>query len=177
MKTQMKVQEHSITKTLVNLFIMTMLAVAISLDAVAAEGAIRLTNKAMKQVITTNDKGEREVTFVEPKTVIPGDVILYTIEFENVSNDSASNIVIDDPMPNNSYYRDGSATGKNSDIRFSVDGKNFDVAEDLFVTEAGNRRLADAKDYRSIRWIYTVPLKPGEKQSVSFKTQIKKANE
>lgn len=165
------------TKSLFTMFIILMSTALAPVSAMAEEGAIKLTNKAMKQVITVNDKGEREIKFVEPKTVIPGDVILYTIEFENVSTHSASNIVIDDPMPNNSYYRDGSASGANTDIRFTTDGSKYDVAENLFVTEAGKKRLATAKDYTGIRWVYKAQLKPGEKQSVSFKTQIKKGNE
>ena len=144
---------------------------------VAEQGAIRLSNNAMKQSVVINDKGEREIRFVEPASVIPGDIILYTIEFENIGNEAASNIVIDDPIPNNSFYRSGSAKGENTRIQFTVDGNNFDVAENLFVTKDGVKALADAKDYRSIRWIYTVPLQPGEKKTVSFKTQIKKPGE
>lgn len=155
--------------TLIFTFVVTQVA--------AEEGAIRLSNNAMKQTVVVNDKGEREIRFVEPTSVVPGDVILYTIEFENIGKEAASNIVIDDPVPNNSFYRDGSAKGDNTKILFSVDGENFDVAENLFVTKSGVKTLADNKDYRSLRWIYTVPLKPGEKKSVSFKTQIKKPGE
>jgi uncharacterized repeat protein (TIGR01451 family) len=167
MKIQMK-----IIKKIISTFAVFLMFAANS--AFAEEGAIRLANKAMKQVIAINDKGEREVSFVEPTTVIPGDVILYTIEFENISNEEAANIVIDDPVPNNSLYRDGSAAGENAEIMFSLDGKKFDVAENLFVEDNGAKRLASAKDYRSVRWIIKQALKPGEKKTVSFKTEIKK---
>ncbi len=143
----------------------------------AEDAPVRLTNAAMKQVISINDKGDREVSFVEPKTVIPGDVILYTIEFENISDHAISNIVLNDPVPNNSIYRDGSAKGENTQVLFSVDGEYFAEADKLFVTENGRQRPATAKDYRVIRWVVKTPLQPGEKRQVSFKTRIKKPGE
>ena len=143
----------------------------------AADAPVRISNTAMKQVIEVNDKGEREVRYVEPKTVIPGDVILYTIEFENIGDQPISNIVLNDPVPNNSFYRDGSAKGENADILFSVDGENFAPADKLTVTENGKQRKATAKDYTVVRWVVKQPLKPGEKRSVSFKTQIRKPGE
>ncbi len=142
-----------------------------------ADAPVRISNTAMKQVIEVNDKGEREVRYVEPKTVIPGDVILYTIEFENIGDQPVSNIVLNDPVPNNSFYRDGSAKGENADILFSVDGENFAPADKLTVTENGKQRKATAKDYTVVRWVVKQPLKPGEKRSVSFKTQIRKPGE
>ena len=149
----------------------------ISGAAVAEDAPVRISNTAMKQEIVVNDKGEREVRYVEPRTVIPGDVILYTIEFENIGNQDVSNIVLNDPVPNNSFYRDGSAKGENADILFSVDGENFAPADKLTVTENGKQRRATAKDYTVIRWLIKAPLKPGEKRSVSFKTQIRKPGE
>ncbi len=153
------------------------LLLLMTLAAMADQAPVKLTNTAMKQVISVNDQGKREISFVEPKTVIPGDVILYTIEFENISDQPVSNIVLTDPVPNNSVYREGSAKGDNTQIVFSVDGKQFASADMLFVTEDGKRRLATAKDYRSIRWIVETPLQPGEKRRVSFKTRIKKPGE
>ena len=153
------------------------LLLSFSSAAVADNAPVRISNTAMKQEIVVNDKGEREVRYVEPRTVIPGDVILYTIEFENIGDQDVSNIVLNDPVPNNSFYRDGSAKGENADILFSVDGENFAPADKLTVTENGKQRKATAKDYTAIRWLVRTPLKPGEKRSVSFKTQIKKPGE
>ena len=148
-----------------------------SLQVFAEQGSIRLSNTALKQVITVDEAGETTVDFVEPATVIPGDVILYTIEFENIGDQAASNIVIDDPVPNNSIYRDGSARGENTRIQYSIDGERFDSAENLLVEKDGRKVLASAEDYTAIRWIYTRDLLPGEKKSVSFKTRIRQPGE
>jgi len=155
-----------------------LLAIDISLpgfSASAQQGAIRFSNNAFKQVITTDKKGNKQIDYVEPKLVLPGDVILYEIEFENISHDAISNIVINNPIPNNSKYREGSASGVSTDITFSVDGKHFKKAEALTVKDKmGKSWLAKPEAYSAIRWVYKKALKPGEKSKVSYKTEIRK---
>jgi len=146
-----------------------------AVPAQAEEGAIRFSNNAYKQEISTDKDGKKQFNFVEPKLVLPGDVILYEIEFENVSDQVISDIVVNNPLPNNSKYRAGSAQGKSTQITFSVDGNNYKKAEGLVVKDkAGKSWLAKPEDYQAIRWVYKQALKPGEKSKVSYKTEIKK---
>ena len=150
------------------------LAMVFSAVARADEGAIRFTNKAFKQVITTTPKGEKKIDYVEPGLVLPGDVILYQITFENISDQVVNDIVINNPIANNSRYRDGSASGKHTDITFSVDGKTFSKPDSLKVRDASGKVWpAKPGDYTAIRWAYKKPLKPGEKSTVSYKTEIR----
>jgi len=154
---------------------LSLITVFFSVTTFAEQGAIRFSNNAYKQVITTAKNGEKKIDYIEPKLALPGDVILYRIEFENISKQSISNIVINSPLPNNSTYRDGSASGKSTEIYFSVDGGNFKRPQALMVKDkTGKSWLAKAEDYKAIRWIYTPALKPGEKGQVSYKTEIRK---
>jgi uncharacterized repeat protein (TIGR01451 family) len=143
--------------------------------ALSEDGPVKFSNKAFKQVIKTNSKGEKEFSYVEPTIVVPGDVILYSITFENIGKEPVSNIVVNDPVPNNSKYRMNSATGKNTKITFSIDGgKNFGDPKDLVVKDkAGKSWVAKPEQYTHIRWVYGKSLAPGEKGEVSFKTAIK----
>ena len=146
-----------------------------AMQASADDGAIRFSNNAYKQVITTDASGEKQFDYVAPGLVIPGDVILYEIEFENISNQPVSNIVVNNPLPNNSRYRAGSANGDSTEITFSVDGKHFSKPEALTVKDkTGKTWLAKPEEYKAIRWVYTRSLKPGEKGKVTYKTEIKK---
>ncbi len=165
-------------KTIQNHFLNCFLMIALamfSLSAIAKEGAIRFSNNAYKQVITTDKKGDKKFDYVEPKLALPGDIILYEIKFKNISKQSVSNIVVNNPLPNNSRYRAGSASGKSTIITFSVDGKHYQSPGKLTVKDkTGQSRLAKPGEYRAIRWVYEKPLKPGEEGLVSYKTQIKK---
>jgi uncharacterized repeat protein (TIGR01451 family) len=145
-----------------------------SFNAYAEQGAIKFTNKAYKQVMTKAKDGSVTYDYVKPGLVLPKDVILYEIVFENISDKPVDNIVINNPIANNSVYREGSATGDSTDITFSVDGKNFSAANALKVTDAnGKTRLAKPEEYTAIRWKYTKQLKPGAKEKLTYKTMIK----
>ncbi len=143
-------------------------------NAHAEEGAIRFSNNAFKQVISKATDGSVKYDYVEPGLVLPDDVILYEIEFENISKQDISNIVINNPIANNSKYRDSSVTGDSTEITFSVDGESFASADLLKVKDTtGKTWKAKPEDYTAIRWIYKKSLKPGEKAKVTYKTTIK----
>ena len=143
-----------------------------------ADGAVRFSNNAFKQVIKEDTAGNKTFDYVDPGLVIPGDVIMYEVGFENISDQPITNIVINNPIPNNSAYRQGSATTTDYDVTFSVDGKDFKPADKLVVKDKqGQTWLAKPEQYRHIRWVYKNTLQPGEKKIVTYKTVIKKATE
>jgi len=166
----MKAQKHNKILTLL-IFTFSVLA---AMDAYAEEGAIRFSNNAFKQVISKAADGSVQYDYVEPKLVLPDDVILYEIVFENISNQEVSNIVVNNPIANNSKYRGNSATGDSTEIAFSVDGENFAAANALTVKDkSGKSWQAKPEDYTAIRWVYKKALKPGQKARVTYKTTIK----
>jgi len=158
------------------IFIPTLFALLamVSINAYAEEGAIRFSNNAYKQVISKAADGKVQYDYVEPKLVLPEDIILYEIVFENVSNQEISNIVINNPIANNSKYRGSSATGDSTEISFSVNGESYAAADALTVKDkTGKSWQAKPEEYAAIRWIYKKALKPGEKSKVTYKTTIK----
>lgn len=170
----MKQAKENISITLFVTILITVFTLFASLSAYAEQGAIRFSNKAYKQVVTKTADGKVNYDYVEPGLVLPEDVILYEIEFENISDRDVSNIVVNNPIANNSLYRPDSVTGDTSDITFSVDGKNFAPAKSLMKKDANGKPVpAKPEDYRAIRWVYSKALKPGEKGKVSYKTTIK----
>ena len=145
-----------------------------AMNAYAEDGAILFSNNAFKQVISKAADGSVKYDYVEPGLVLPDDVILYEIVFENISDQEVSNIVVNNPIANNSKYRGSSATGDSTEITFSVDGKNFAAADALTVKDqTGKSWKAKPEDYTAIRWVYKKALKPGEKGKVTYKTTIK----
>ena len=166
----MRIQKQKLTS------ILTFFAfsVMVSLNAYAEEGAIRFSNNAYKQIITKSAGGEVKYDYVEPGLVLPEDVILYEIVFENISKQDVANIVINNPIANNSNYRGGSAVGDAAVITYSVDGESFSAADTLTIKDkTGKSWQAKPEDYTAIRWVYKKVLKPGEKSKVTYKTTIK----
>ena len=91
--------------------------------------------------------------------VLPGDVLRYTIVFQNTSTQdvAAGSVVITNPLPEQTLYVEGSAAGARTEVTFSVDGETFAEHPKRCVvggSAAGSARAADAADYRAIRWTY-----------------------
>jgi len=141
----------------------------------ADAGAIKVASIAEIEVEITNEDGTKEIKRTAVDQAVPGTEIIFTNIFENVSTQAASNIVLNNPIPNDMEYQGGSAKGKDSVIEFSIDGgKNFDVAENLKIEgEDGKERVALPKEYGHIRWTYKGQLAAGETSKVSFRAVIK----
>lgn len=155
--------------------IITMALTVFSIIAFAQQGSIKLKNEAFQEIEVNQQNGEKEYKLVEPKKVVPGDEIFYVTTFTNISDKPATNIVINNPLPNNSFYKAGSAFGAGTEITFSADsGQTYAKAEALTVrTKDGGTRPATPKEYTHIRWLYIDALQPGAEGTVTFRTIIK----
>jgi uncharacterized repeat protein (TIGR01451 family) len=146
-----------------------------SSGAQAAEGSIKITSIAQIEVDVVGKDGKKTLQRTPVTKAVPGTEVIYTNTFENLGKKSASDIVINNPIPNDSEYKAGSAFGKNCEILFSVDGgKKFGHAEELKIKEAGGKeRTALAKEYTHIRWTYKKQLAAGKSGEVGFRATIK----
>jgi len=147
---------------------------AFTLPAHAAEpGAIKVSSIVEKIIDVVDKDGKTVSTRVPADNAVPGDEIIYTTTFENISNKPAGNIVITNPVPNDTTYL--MANGVNTEITFSIDGGNEYAAADKLVvtTNEGDTRPALPSDYTHLRWTYKVELGVGETSKVSFRAVIK----
>jgi len=145
-----------------------------SVGPLQAAADIRLKTAAEVEVPVANDKGETEMKRMPATKVIPGTEVIYTITVSNLGDESADNVVVTDPIPENTTYVDRSAFGAGTKITFSVDGGNsYDHADKLKVKNtAGNLRAAIASDYTHIRWELNFTLKPKDVAPVWFKARL-----
>ncbi|MGA7749247.1 MAG: hypothetical protein WCA63_03795 [Gallionella sp.] len=159
------------------LFITTLLALlgSFSSAAQAAGAAIKVTSIAQMETEVIDQNGKKVLKLGPVVKAVPGTEVIYTTTFENVIKKPVGDIVIDNPVPNASEYKAGSAFGKDCEILFSVDGgKTFGHAEDLTVKDAdGKARPALANEYTHIRWTYKGQLAAGKSSEVGFRAVIK----
>jgi uncharacterized repeat protein (TIGR01451 family) len=159
--------------TLINLIASAVLASSLSLSAYAA-GTVEFSNKAEVDVTVMKD-GKKEVKRMPAKKVAPDGEVIYTTTFKNTIDKTISNIVVTNPIPANMLYTNGSATGNNTSITYSVDGgKTYDAAEKLTIAgKDGKQRPAQAEDFSHIRWVYKGDLATGKSSEVGFKAKVK----
>jgi uncharacterized repeat protein (TIGR01451 family) len=158
------------------LFTTTLLALLGSFSAVAhAADAIKVSSIAQVETEIIGKDGKKTLKRTPVAKAVPGTEVIYTTTFENLIKKPVGNIVINNPIPNASEYKAGSAFGKDCDILFSVDGgKTFGHAEELTVNDAdGKTRPALAKEYTNIRWTYKKQLAAGKSGEVGFRATIK----
>ena len=146
---------------------------ALSMPALAR---IELVNEVHKVERFVDGSGRVQRRLVEPLSVVPGDELFYTVSFTNVGDSLVDerSVVITNPIPDNTEYLDGTADGKGTEIKFSVDkGSDFDAAAALKIADQGAARQAGAGDYTTIRWVYQPGLAPGESSQVSFSVRLR----
>ncbi len=135
---------------------------------------VTLKTEMFKVVEVQQDNGSSKLEWVNADSIVPGDKVGYRIIVENKGDKNADDIVLNNPVPENTVYVDGSARGANSTILYSVDsGKSFNIPTKLFIEKNGKKLVASAKDYSNLRWILNQPVKAGEKASVQYVVQVK----
>ena len=146
------------------------LVIALSVSAFAQEeGHLNVKTVVQKEEVTVNAAGERETRLVPAETVIPGERVVYTITFRNVSEEPADDVVITNPIDASLTYVDGSAFGPGTEIQFSVDGgSSFAAPAELSVVEDGVERPATANDFTHVRWVMQNDLAVGAQGMARF---------
>ena len=163
----------------VNLLLTTALLATLGMLSSAAQaaekGAIKLTSIAQTEVAESDTSGKKTFKRTPADKVVPGTEVIYTTTFENVSDKPVGSIVINNPIPNDSEYKSGSAYGKNCEILFSVDGgKTYGRAVELKVKGTnGKSRNALPREYTNIRWTYKGKLAAGKSGEAGFRATVK----
>ncbi len=152
-----------------------LMMLALSLQVVAQEqGHLNVTTTVQKQEVTVNDSGEAETRLVAAGTVVPGESVVYTITFQNISDEPAANVVITNPISEDLTYVDGSAFGPGTVIQFSTDGgQNYAAADELTVIDDGVSRPAGPDDFTHIRWVMQNELAVGAQGTARFTAVLK----
>jgi uncharacterized repeat protein (TIGR01451 family) len=133
------------------------------------QGHLNVRTVVQKEQVIVNEEGEAESQLMAADTVVPGEKVVYTITFRNISQEPAQNVVITNPISGELMYVDGSAFGPGSDIQFSIDdGLTFANASELTVTEDGMTRPAGAEDFTHIRWVMQQELAAGAQGVARF---------
>lgn len=159
-------------KTLKSILLFT--AFGLATAAIAQEqGHLNVKTVVQKEEVTINEEGERQVRLVEATAVTPGENVVYTITFANISDAPAENVVITNPVPENLTYIEGSAFGPGTTIEFSIDGgQNYAAADNLRVPDNGGTRNATAEEYTHLRWVMENDLPVGSQAVASFRAHL-----
>lgn len=123
----------------------------------------------------TIDHGRPVEKLLPADKVVPGDLVIYTLEARNAGPMSLDAPSVVQAVPAHMVYVADSATGPGAFITFSVDGGNsYETPENLKVTAAdGKLRAAVAADYTNIRWQLRSLVKANSVAFLRFRARVK----
>jgi uncharacterized repeat protein (TIGR01451 family) len=128
--------------------------------------------------ISVVENGQTIVKRVAADTVESGQTIFYTLTVTNSGDEKATNVVLNNPLPDGTTYVGDSTFGEGAKIAFSADGGNhFDTPSRLTVTikktDGSMQKLtAGPERYTDIRWtLAEVP--PGKTLTLGYEAIVK----
>jgi len=161
-----------IKKTTATIFVLLMFPLI-----VYAKPELSVTTVAEKEVLQM-ENGKQVKKRLPAKSVDPGEVLIFTLNYLNKGNERATKINIDNPIPQNTVYVVGSGFGKNSKMVFSIDGGKTYKAPSLLTYDEklpdGKtvKRQASPEQYTHVRWVID-EVSPGSGGSVGFQVKVK----
>lgn len=141
----------------------------------AQQGSLELKTTAEKQETVIDADGKRTTRLVPVATAVPGDEIVYTVTFSNISEEPAENVRVTNPIPAQMAFIAGTAFGPGADVSFSIDGgETFATPEELTVTDPDlGPRLAAADEYTHVRWTLKTSLDAGAQGFARYRAKLR----
>lgn len=143
--------------------------------AAAADAPITVQTVAQKEVVTVTADGKRETRLVPLTKAVPGDEIVYTVSIRNSGAAPATNLAVDNPVPEHTVLVPDSAGGAGFQATYSVDGGRTHLpAAELKVREAdGTVRAARADEITHLRLQLANPLPPGTVAIARYRVTVR----
>lgn len=137
----------------------------------AAANYVALDNHVFVERVTTDAAGKPRVLLEEPKVVVPGDRLVFVLNYRNAGAQPADKFVITNPLPAAVRFTDAGDTRP----FVSVDGgKRWGLLSDLSIAMAdGTRRAAQPADVTHIRWAFQNPIPIGGTGKLMFRGVVK----
>lgn len=136
-----------------------------------AANQVALNNSVFVERVTTDATGKQRVLLEEPKVVVPGDRLVFVLDYRNAGAQPADKFVITNPMPSAVRFADAG----NAQSLVSVDGgKQWGLLSTLTVAMPdGTRRAAQPADVTHVRWAFQKPIPVGGTGKLMFRGVVK----
>ncbi len=154
------------------MFLELLLMAVLSPALAIADPNIQLDMTVTKEVVV-EENGQQVTQWVVADDIEPGQKLRYTVRYLNVGDEPATEVRIENPIPDLTVYLSDSASGEGSKIVFSADGgKSYgapdEVTYEVAVFGGGtDTRKANPERYTNIRWLID-EVPPGSTGEVSF---------
>ncbi|WP_111657816.1 DUF11 domain-containing protein [Isoalcanivorax indicus] len=119
----------SIRQTIQRLAHTLLISLSFLVLSAQASPAVSIAVMAEKEIVELDDQGREILRRVTAQDAEPGDVIFYTINYQNDGSSSARDIVLDNPVPEGTRLVDDSAWGDQAEIQLPTVNAEEDQAQ------------------------------------------------
>lgn len=136
-----------------------------------AANQVALDNSVFVERVSIDASGKQRVLLEEPKVVVPGDRLVFVLNYRNAGGEPADKFVITNPMPAAVSFADAGDTRP----FVSVDGgKTWGLLPEMTVrTIDGSSRAAQPADVTHVRWAFQKPIPAGGTGKLMFRGIVK----
>lgn len=142
---------------------------------------VKLVMGAEKQVTEIDQNGQEKRVWKQLEgsvTVQPGDVLRYSVHTENEGEVAAEDLVVTQPVPDQTVYILDSANGNDSaQITYSIDSGETFVEEPMIEVTLPDGtvelRPAPAEVYTHVRWSYDQTIEPEVALNIDYQVQVR----
>lgn len=148
-----------------------LLLAALAPGQALAANQVALDNVVFVERVSTDAAGKQRILLEEPKVVVPGDRLVFVLNYRNAGAQPADKFVITNPLPAAVRFADA------GDARplVSVDGgRAWGQLDQLTILQGdGTRRAAQPADVTHIRWAFQKPIPAGGTGKLMFRGVVK----
>lgn len=140
--------------------------VAYAQAAPATASNVTLKSETFIARAVVDEKGQKKNQLFPVSRVVPGNVLVFQLSYENLGKAAATKFAINNPIPKGVVF-----TGTREPwSQVSIDGgKTFGALATMKVKLAnGTLRSAIPQDVTQVRWTIAQPIAPGAKGNVQF---------
>ena len=150
-----------------SLFVLSLLGV---FAAPAYAAGLTASQTVEVAIVAVDANGETKTRFEPAAEISPGDEVRYVLSYANSGDDSAENVRLDMPVPNEIELIDGSVEAAGARVTYSIDNGSSYAARDMLTISAnGQARIAVAEDITHIRWTFAEAIAPGQTGTISYR--------
>ena len=116
------------------------------------------------------------VKLIPAESTAPGDVLVYAIQYANVGEHAASDVVLNGQIPAHTSYIADSAD-EEAQVLFSIDGgETFQPEPVIYTAEtddgAKEEKTATPDMYTNIRWAVKTPIPAGTNGRYTYRVRV-----
>lgn len=156
-------------------YIVSLLTVAALSSFAMSAQALNAQQTVEKETTIVSADGSVQTIRESVEKIVPGERVVYSLNYENDKSEAANNIVLTMPIPPEVKYIEGSADIPQTNVTFSADGgENFSARQSVMLIDAeGNIRAAAAEELSHVRWTVPGPIEAGNKGKLSFAATVR----